>query len=225
MADPTDTVPDPGAAASAAADASKPEARAAGSAGPKLPFTRKQALIAGGGLLGVLILLAIIMGGGSSKSSSTPPPREGSAPRASGETPPPAGDALPAVLADANDRIAQGDREGALATLLRARRDFPDNAQVPLLLGRVYFAKLYWTDGIKNFRDAIRLDPSLRNDPELIKAALRGFITTPSVERDLETFLREDVGDAAIPYLEETAKDHPNPTIRSRASAELKRIH
>jgi hypothetical protein len=53
---------------------------------------------------------------------------------------------------------------------------------------------------------------------------LRGFITTPYVERELETFLREDIGAPAVPYLEETAKEHPNPTIRARASAELERL-
>ena len=67
---------------------------------------------------------------------------------------------------------------------------------------------------------------ALTFDPQDIAEALRKNVEswTPSVERDLETFLREDIGPAAIPYLEETSRDHPNPTIRSRASAELKRL-
>jgi serine/threonine-protein kinase len=231
-----DTVADPDAAAKAQAAAAAelaasgrgpmPEARGPSSTpgpSPTLPFSRKQLLIAGGGLLGVILLIAILAGGGGSSKSTSTPARDA----ASGHPAPdpaPSADLLPGILADANDRVASGDREGALSSLLRARRDYPESAAVPLLLGRIYFSKLYWTDGIKNFRDAIHLDPSLRSDPELIKAALRGFITTPSVERELETFLREDIGAAAVPYLEETARDHPNPTIRSRAAAELKRL-
>ena len=191
-------------------------------AGPTLPFTKKQALIAGGGLLAVIVLIAIVAGGGSSKKASSPAHDAGAA--VASAQPPPSSDNGAAVIADANERVAGGDREGALQELLRARHDYPDNAQIPFLLGRIYYAKLYWGEGIRNFRDAIKLDPSLRSDPELIKTALRGFITTPSIERDLESFLHDDIGDAAIPYLEETSKDHPNPTIRARAAAELRRF-
>ena len=74
-----------------------------------------------------------------------------------------------------------------------------------------------------SFRDAIRLEPSYRSDPELIKTVLRGFNTTPSYNDDLAGFLRDDIGSAAQPLLEETARDHPNPVIRSRAAAELRR--
>jgi len=39
----------------------------------------------------------------------------------------------------------------------------------------------------------------------------------------LARFLREDIGDAAKAYMEDTAKNHPNPIVRSRATAELRR--
>jgi serine/threonine protein kinase len=197
-----------------------PEARGPRPEARKLPFSRKQMAIAGGGLLGVILLVAIISGTRSSSSTATPgsdtPVTHGNS---GGE-----GDPVPGLIAQANDLLANGERERALSILVRARRDFPQNAQLAFTAGKVYFAKLYWTDGISSFRDAIRLDPSYRSDPELIKAALRGFITTPGVERDLETFLREDIGEPAIPFLEETARDHPNPTIRARAANELRRF-
>jgi len=81
------------------------------------------------------------------------------------------------------------------------------------------------TEGLRSFRDALRLEPSYRGDPELIKLVLRGFITTPSYNNDLAAFLREEIGSAAVPFLEETARDHPNPMIRSRAVSELRRYH
>jgi len=81
----------------------------------------------------------------------------------------------------------------------------------------------WFTDGVKAFRDAIRLDPAYRSDPELVKTAIRGFITTPDTDPRIEELLR-DLGDAAKPALEETAKSHPNATIRARAAAELRRL-
>ncbi|MGE5180724.1 MAG: protein kinase domain-containing protein [Acidobacteriota bacterium] len=190
-------------------------------AGPKLPFTRKQMMIGAGSLLGVIVLIAIVASGHSSSGSA---PIVHDAGVKHDQPQPTQGDPVGAIVAEANDDLANGERERALAVVLRGQRDFPDSAQLDYIAGRIYFGKLYWTDGIKNFREAIRLDPSYRSDPELIKAALRGFITTPYVERDLEEFLHDDIGDAAIPYLEETAKDHPNPTIRARAEAELRRF-
>ena len=100
---------------------------------------------------------------------------------------------------------------------------FPDSALLAYTAGRICFSKYYWTEGLKDFRDAIRSDPGYRSDPELIKIVLRGFITTPGYNDDLAGFLRDDIGSAAQPFLDETARDHPNPVIRSRAAAELRR--
>src|SRR5262249_32829155 len=129
-----------------------------------------------------------------------------------------------AVVAEINQRISEEDLHAALDIAVRGRKQYPDSAGLAFVTGKLYFSKLYWTDGIKNFRDAIRLDSSYRTDPEVIKVALRGFITTPYLDDRLEGFLREDIGTAAVPYLEETARDHPNPAIRARAASELKRI-
>ena len=203
------------------APVSAPAPAPAPSSAFQLPFSRKQMLLAGGGLLGLIILIAILAGGHS--SSSAPAAKDASVTKP--VPPPPQGDPVAPIVTEANDLLANNDRERALQVVLRGQRDFPDNAQLAYVAGRIYFAKLYWNDGIKNFREAIRLDPSYRNDPELIKTVLRGFITTPDVERQLESFLREDIGEPAIPYLEETAKEHPNPAIRARAARELERLH
>ena len=127
------------------------------------------------------------------------------------------------IAARATELAAHGDAGGALDLLHRARRQYPDSALLAYTNGRICFAKFYWSEGLKSFRDAIRADPSYRADPELIKTVLRGFITTPSYNDDLASFLREDIGGAAQPLLEETARDHPTAAIRSRAAGELRR--
>jgi len=35
--------------------------------------------------------------------------------------------------------------------------------------------------------------------------------------------LHDDIGEAAKPYLEDAAKNHPNPIVRARATSELRR--
>jgi tetratricopeptide (TPR) repeat protein len=119
--------------------------------------------------------------------------------------------------------ISTGNKEAALKTLIQLKRAHPDNAEVPYLLGRMYFDKLWWNDGIKAYRAAIALDARFRTYPPLIKSALRGFIVTPSRNPPVADFLRLDIGEAAIPYLRETANDHPRDTVRRRAENEIER--
>ncbi|HEY6035968.1 MAG TPA: protein kinase [Kofleriaceae bacterium] len=182
--------------------------------------TRKQLYLGGGALVLLIIIIVAATRGGGSTAQKPAPVAAGSAhphPDASSTDP------VAPALARASDLYANGDLEPALDVVTKARRAHPDSAQLAFLGGKIYFAKLWWTDGVKAFRDAIRLDPAYRSDPELVKIALRGFITTPDADPRIEELLR-DLGDAAKPALEETAKSHPNAAIRARAAAELHRL-
>jgi serine/threonine-protein kinase len=187
----------------------------------KPPAMRRRTLAIGSIALlaGTIAVAAVVLGGRS--PASTAPADAGVAGVASGSVSPP--DPGHEIVARADGLLAQGDREAALDLLNRSRRQYPDSAVLPFAAGRIYFAKFYWTEGLKSFREAIRIDPAYRNEPELIKTVLRGFIMTPSYSADLASFLREDIGSAARPLLEETARDHPNPAIRSRAASALRR--
>ncbi len=183
-----------------------------------LPVTRTQLAIGGGALLLVIAIVAARHGGTSQHSAT---PATGSAHAVADAVP---GDPVAPVLARASDLYANGDLEPALDIVHRARRDHPDSAQLAYLDGKLYFAKLWWTDGVKAFRDAIRLDPGYRTDTELIKVVLKGFLTTPDTDSRIEEFIREDLGAAARPALEETAQSHPNAALRARAASELRRL-
>ena len=189
-----------------------------------LPFSRKQLAIAGGGVLVLIILIAAIAGGrGPAKAE----PKADAAVVAHGsdeiQMDPSSADGAAKILARASELAASGDREQAIDLLGKSRVVYVENAEIPYLAGKLYFAKLWWTDGLKNFRDAVRLDPRKKTDAELIKIVLKGFITTPSYNDELADFLHDVIGPPAVAYLEETSRDHPNPTIRARASAELRR--
>ena len=94
---------------------------------------------------------------------------------------------------------------------------------LPLLAGKLYFGKLWWNDGIANFRAAFKLDPSLKGDPEVIDAAVRGFLTTPAYDSRLAKLVIE-LGHAAAPALEDAAQTHRDPKLRARAAALAKRL-
>ena len=175
------------------------------------------AAIAVGGLTLIGIVAAVASGGGHHAAATA------DAAQVVVVAPPDAPDPSDDVVARAHAMAANGDDEGAIHLLDAARRTYPDRAVISFELGKLYFARLWWHDGIDAFRTAIRADPGFRTDPDLIKTVLRGFITTPETNEELADFLHSDVGDAAIPYLQETAQSHPSEKVRARAAALLER--
>jgi serine/threonine-protein kinase len=136
---------------------------------------------------------------------------------------PAAADPAAEVLQRAQALAAGGGRGRAIDLLVKARKTFPNDARLPYHAGLMYLDEMWWGDGLKQLHAAIALDPTLKSDPALIKGVIRGFNTTASHDWTLSTFLHDDIGEAAKPYLEEVARDHPNPLVRKRAAAELRR--
>src|SRR6185312_15677564 len=143
-----------------------------------LPVTRKQLFIGAGALtlLIIIIVAAVKSGGGATQPAPVASGSGHAHPDASSIDP------VAPALARASDLYANGDLEPAHDVVTKARRAHPESAQLAFLDGKIYFAKLWWTDGAKAFRDAMRLDPAYRSDPELVKIVIRGFITTPDTD-------------------------------------------
>jgi hypothetical protein len=186
-------------------------------AGRPLPVTKKQMMIAGVGLVALVVIVALVAGGGS-KQAEAPETGAGSAPAAAVDEQPKS--ELAQVVARASALIASEDYGEAVAVLRRARKANPKSAELAFLSGKANFGRLWWSDGIADFREAIQLDSRYREDPELLKTVLKGFITTPDVDARIVGFMRE-IGPPLRPYLEETAEKHPKKLIRARARAEL----
>ena len=132
-------------------------------------------------------------------------------------------DPTDALLANASQLAAAGKVDAAIDLLVDARRVYPDRAVLPLAAGKLYFSKLWWADGIANFRAAIKIDPKLREDPALLEVAVRAFTTTPAFDGRIGQLIVE-LGAPASPLLEQVEKTHANPGIRARASAMRKRL-
>jgi serine/threonine-protein kinase len=127
------------------------------------------------------------------------------------------------LVANAQLLANAGKVDAAIDLLVDARKVYPDRAVLPATAGKLYFSKLWWADGIVSFRAAIRIDPKLREDPEILDAVVRGFTTTPGTDGRLGALLVE-IGAPAASRLEAVEQSHPNPGIRARAGAMRKRL-
>jgi serine/threonine-protein kinase len=136
---------------------------------------------------------------------------------------PPPTDPADEIAASAKALADSGKVDKAIDMLVKARATYPDRAALPLLAGKLYFGKLWWNDGIASFRAAFKLDPSLKSDPEVVDAAVRGFLTTPAYDSRLAKLVLE-LGHAAAPALEDAAQSHRDPKLRARAAALAKRL-
>ena len=127
------------------------------------------------------------------------------------------------LAAQATQLAADGKTQAAIDMLVKARKVYPDRAVLAVTVGKLYLAKMWWNDGLLNARDAIKLDPALKTDPELVKLAVKGFLTTPRYDDRLGRFVLE-LGPSTVPTLEEAARSHPSPETRKRAENMLRRI-
>jgi eukaryotic-like serine/threonine-protein kinase len=211
-------------------DAPRGEAPGPETAAPvRRPASRRRrfAFAAGAGGLALGVVVAVIAA--REPASAVAPARSAAqAPDPGAEAlaaPPPeaARDPVSTLVAQADTLVASGRRDAAINLLVKARRSHPGDGRIPYRAGLLYLNKMWWPDGLKQLRAAIALDPSYRTDPTLIETALRAFNATAQYDWALANFLRNDVGDAARPYLEQSASSHPNPVVRSRAAAELRR--
>jgi len=193
------------------AAAKPPPVPAAGRRHPR----RALAICAAVGLLAVGGIAALAGGGRAT----------GAAPIASAV---PAGDVElelePALVARLEPEVAQalrlasaGRGDEAALRLRELRRRRPDDPQIPYALGRIY-ARLGWPrQTIDAYRDAMRLDPALRQDQQLIRD-LVGLLGSRSSWQLAARVLSDEVGAPAGDALAATASGHRDPTVRARAA-------
>jgi eukaryotic-like serine/threonine-protein kinase len=180
-----------------------------------------------GGLTVIAIAIGVVLATRSDTEPQSAPTDVEAARTVEAPVPPPkpapTGDPITDLIAEAHALADAGRREPALDLLLKARKTYPKEARIPYEASKLYLEKMWWADGLKLARVALALDPAYKSDADLIKLVLKGFNTTASYDWTLAKFLREDIGASAKPFVEDTAQSHPNPIVRKRAAAELKR--
>ena len=189
------------------------------------PPVRQARLAWIGALFVVVALLALLIGrglrhapDGNGTTAVRPSPGTVAGGTPTGVTPaaaanPPAGDSP--QLEQARQMVARGEIDAAIALLNQLRTQQPDNADVPYLLAMIAFDNRRWADGLAAAQIAVRKNPALKADPDLIKGAIRSLASDRGYDRS-QAFLRS-LGQPAMPFIKEAAAHDQSPKVRERA--------
>jgi hypothetical protein len=128
----------------------------------------------------------------------------------------------PPGLEEAKAMLRGGRSAVVLDALRRLRAKYPDDAEIPYLMGHAYFDKLWWNDGFEAYRAAIARNPAYRQDRELIGDVLKSFASNRYAGVGAH-FIEREIGAAAIPYLEELVRSK-SPNVRAHASRLLTKL-
>jgi tetratricopeptide (TPR) repeat protein len=109
-----------------------------------------------------------------------------------------------------------GEWEQALAILARAHHETPDDADVDYLLADIYLEHHRPLEGLASAQSAIRKNPALRSDGDLVNAVIESLASDKTYDRS-QAFLR-GLGHAATPFLKEAASHNPSAKVRQRAA-------
>jgi tRNA A-37 threonylcarbamoyl transferase component Bud32 len=96
----------------------------------------------------------------------------------------------------------------------------PANAERAYREGNALCRKMWWSEALASYREAIRLDSHYREDPRLINNMI-GALMSNSFQHKGARFLRDEIGPPAVPLLEEASRKADSTTTRKRAAALL----
>jgi serine/threonine-protein kinase len=119
-------------------------------------------------------------------------------------------------LADAIHMIQTGKVDEGVQLLYLLRRTAPKSPAIALWLGHAYFKKLWRTDGLREYDDALEWMPSLRHDGPLVRDAV-GALDDPTY-RMARALIRKRIGAAALPELRRAARDAKKDLVAARAT-------
>jgi len=124
--------------------------------------------------------------------------------------------ARPVRVQTASRLLAAGKIDDAIQLLYQLRRQNPRSADVALLLGHAYSRKLWRSDALREYGEALKLQPSLRNDRVLQRNAVAA-LDDPTFKA-ASAFIRARLGSAAAPELRRTSRQSKNPKVQARAA-------
>jgi tetratricopeptide (TPR) repeat protein len=122
-------------------------------------------------------------------------------------------------MEEARQLLTKGEWEQAVAVLNRLRAEDPESADAPYMLANIYIDNKRWSDGVAAAQAAVRKNPALKADPDLIKVGIRSLVSDRSYDKS-QAFLR-GLGPAAVPFIREAARHDESPKVRERAGAIL----
>jgi eukaryotic-like serine/threonine-protein kinase len=119
--------------------------------------------------------------------------------------------------------VRQNKLDEAINALRDLRKKSPKSAELPYLMGDLYFDRGWWSDGLAKYREAIKMNRGMRNRVSVQRNAIRAFADDRTYPR-ARALIVKDVGYAAAMRLRKAAKTDASRVIRKRASAVLARL-
>ena len=178
---------------------------------------QRVAILAAPVLLVILVIVAAL--GGSDPKPAAP------AAVSAGGPPPTAVVAEPSSGLEAlRPRLRGADTDDSdVRALQRLGVNEPGNAEIPLVLGQIYCARLWVSDCLPMLRKAMTLDPALRDDARLVRAAMYG-LGNDRAHGEVRRFVVREIGAAAVPYLTEVVDGRWRKEVKERAALALREL-
>ena len=178
---------------------------------------QRVAILAAPVLLVILVIVAAL--GGSDPKPAAP------AAVSAGAPPPTAVVAEPSSGLEAlRPRLRGADTDDSdVRALQRLGVNEPGNAEIPLVLGQIYCARLWVSDCLPMLRKAMTLDPALRDDARLVRAAMYG-LGNDRAHGEVRRFVVREIGAAAVPYLTEVVDGRWRKEVKERAALALREL-
>jgi eukaryotic-like serine/threonine-protein kinase len=211
---------------------------AEGPAAPVPGHRRTAWMVLGGFVLVVLVALSLgrglrrkvgegepggaVTASGSHAASSRvaePAPAPSTGPRGPASVAP-SGPVAPGVedprIEQARQLVAAGQSPKAIELLDQLHAEKPADADAPYLLATIYFDQRRWSEGLGAAQNAVRSNPELKTDGDLIRGVIRSLASDRGYDRS-QSFLKS-LGAPALPFIKEAARRDPNSRVRQRAA-------
>jgi tetratricopeptide (TPR) repeat protein len=127
-------------------------------------------------------------------------------------------------LAQVKSLIKRGKLDAAIRGIQQLRRKTPRAANLPYMLGNLYFDKHWWSDGLAKYREAIKMAPSYRANGRIHRDAIRALGEDKTYARARALLVRDN-GRAAGPALRRAAHGDSSKEVRKRAASILRQLN
>ena len=126
-------------------------------------------------------------------------------------------------IAEAMQMIKRGQRQPALLGLRQLWKKNPRSAQLPYLIGNLYYDQKWWSVAMDHYRAAIDRSAAYKRNGILIRNVVH-MLGSKQTRGKASWFLRKTVGRPAKPYLRLAARRDPSPAIRRSAAWLVRQI-
>jgi serine/threonine-protein kinase len=119
--------------------------------------------------------------------------------------------------------IKQGRLDTALRGVNRLIRENPKRAYGHYLRGNIYFSRQWWTDGMKAYATALKLNRSYRKNSRLIRNVISALGSGGTRTRARSLLIRK-IGRPAIPHLRRATKKARGAATRREAARVMRSL-